>query len=183
MKVGAFVGKFYPPHIGHLWVIDNLAPKLDKLYVIISKNDTRNKEISKNFETLDAELIKKWFSQHYSNNKKIVVEIFDESNFKPFPEDLDKWSEKFKKQFPDVNIKIADESYRAFNQKYFSEYDTPENVLALRGGSYLVCAHIVYVQVLFQTGNIYPYGVFAVLHVAAVYGLVDVMVAYTRAYL
>lgn len=123
MKVGAFVGKFYPPHIGHLWVIDNLAPKLDKLYVIISKNDTRNKEISKNFETLDAELIKKWFSQHYSNNKKIVVEIFDESNFKPFPEDLDKWSEKFKKQFPDVNIKIADESYRAFNQKYFSEYE------------------------------------------------------------
>ena len=123
MKVGAFVGKFYPPHIGHLSIIDDMANKLDKLYVIISKNNTRSKNLSKNFEELDAELIKKWFMKHYSKSKNIVVEVFDESNLKPFPDDLDKWSAKFKKQFPDVNIKIADESYREFNQEYFSEYE------------------------------------------------------------
>ena len=36
-RIGAFVGKFYPPHIGHLWVVDTLLEKLDEIYIIISK--------------------------------------------------------------------------------------------------------------------------------------------------
>lgn len=122
-KIGAFVGKFYPPHIGHLWVIDNLVSKFDEFYIIISKNDKRNISIKEkdNFEILDANLIKSWFSKHYENNPKIKVEIFDESDFLPYPEDRDKWAEKFKKEFPEVNVKIADESYREYNQKYFKE--------------------------------------------------------------
>ena len=120
-KVGAFVGKFYPAHIGHLSVIDNMVKKLDKLYIVISKNNIRNKTTLNDFKYINAGLIKRWFKKHYSNNNKIFVEIFDESNLKPYPQDTDKWAKKFKKQFPDVNIKIADESYREFNQKYFSE--------------------------------------------------------------
>lgn len=122
-KIAAFVGKFYPPHIGHLWVIDNLVNKFDEFYIIISKNDKRNISIKEkdNFEILDSNLIKSWFSKHYENNPKIKVEIFDESDFLPYPEDRDKWAEKFKKEFPEVNVKIADESYREYNQKYFKE--------------------------------------------------------------
>jgi hypothetical protein len=75
------------------------------------------------------------------------------------------------------------QNYKFVIGKHFSEYDSPENVLALRSGSYLVCAHIVHIQMLFQTGNIYPYGVFAILHITAVNGLVYIMIAYTRAYL
>ena len=124
-KIGAFIGKFYPPHIGHIWVIDTLLDKLDEMYIIISKNEIRNKQISKdfNFEKLDANLIKKWFAEHYKNNPKVKVKVFDESGFKPYPEDRDKWAEKFKKEFPNVNIKIADESYREYNEKYFPEYE------------------------------------------------------------
>ena len=124
-KIGAFVGKFYPPHIGHLWVIDNAIKNLDQVYVIISKNDTRNIELTKtqNFEILDANLIKHWFIEHYKNDKKVKVEIFDESGLKPYPEDRDVWAERFKKQFPIVNVKIADEGYRDYNKEYFPEYE------------------------------------------------------------
>ena len=124
-KIGAFVGKFYPPHIGHLWVIDNALKDFDKVCVIISKNDFRNNEIkqSQGFETLSAELIKSWFEKHYENEPKVAVKIFDETGLKPYPEDVDKWSEKFKKQFPEVNAKIADAGYKEFNKKYFPEYE------------------------------------------------------------
>lgn len=124
-RVGAYIGKFYPPHIGHLWVVDTLVDKLDELYIIISKNDIRNQEILKNdgFKVLDANLIKTWFEEHYKDNKKIKVEIFDETNLKPYPDDQDKWADKFKKQFPFVNVKIADESYRVYNQKFFPTYE------------------------------------------------------------
>ena len=124
-KIGAFVGKFYPPHIGHLSVIDNALEKFDEIYVIISKNSIRDKEIEKNqkFEMLNTNLIKKWFKKHYKNNPKVKVEIFDESGLRPYPEDRYIWAEKFKKQFPTVNTKIADAEYREYNEKYFPEYE------------------------------------------------------------
>ena len=133
-KIGAYVGKFYPPHIGHLWVVDTLVDSLDKIYIIISKNDKRNNQIKlkDNFDILSAELIKSWFELHYKDNKKVKVAIFDETNFEPYPKDTDKWSLKFKKEFGDVNIKIADESYKDFNKKYFPEYEflsIPRNVV------------------------------------------------------
>ena len=124
-RIGAFVGKFYPPHIGHAWVIDNAVKNLDEVYVIISKNEIRNDDIkeNQNFNKLNAELIKSWFEKHYENNPKVKVAIFDESGFKPYPEDRDIWAEKFKKEFPTVNVKIADEGYREYNEEYFPEYE------------------------------------------------------------
>ena len=125
MKVGAYIGKFYPPHIGHLSVIDKVSEKLDELIIVISYNKFRNDLIERQtgFENLSPVLIKKWFEKHYENNPKIKVGIFDEGDFKPYPEDLDKWAEKFKKEFPTVNVKIADESYREFNRIYFPDYE------------------------------------------------------------
>lgn len=124
-KIASFIGKFYPPHIGHLSVIDELKNKFDEVYVIISKNDIRNKKIfiETGFNVLDAQLIKSWFDEHYKKDKNVKVFIFDEEEFKPYPEDRDKWAEKFKKEFPLVNVKVADESYREYNQKYFPEYE------------------------------------------------------------
>ncbi|MBE7074635.1 MAG: hypothetical protein E7376_01475 [Clostridiales bacterium] len=124
-KIGAFVGKFYPPHLGHLSVIDYASNILDEVWIIISKNEIRNNQIKNGtgFENLDALLIKHWFEKHYQNNKKVKVAIFDETNLKPYPQDRDIWAAKFKKQFPFVNVKIADEGYRAYNEEYFPEYE------------------------------------------------------------
>ena len=64
-RVGAFTGKFYPPHIGHLSVIDNALKNLDEVYVVISKNELRNESIKNQFrfEVLSAEKIKHWFER------------------------------------------------------------------------------------------------------------------------
>ena len=124
-RIGAFVGKFYPPHIGHLSVVDKAIKDLDEVYIIISKNSIRDKEIEnkQNFKPLSAEIIKNWFELHYKNENKVKVEIFDETGLKPYPQDVDVWAEKFKKQFPTINVKIADAGYKEFNEKYFPEYE------------------------------------------------------------
>ena len=124
-RIGAFVGKFYPPHIGHLSVVDNALDSFDEIYIIISKNNIRNNQIEtdQSFAVLSAELIKSWFEKHYQFEPKVKVAIFDETEFRPYPEDVDKWSEKFKKEFPEVNVKIADAGYRDFNKQYFPEYE------------------------------------------------------------
>ena len=46
-RIGAYVGKFYPPHVGHLSVIGEAIKEFDEVYVIISKNDIRNEKIKK----------------------------------------------------------------------------------------------------------------------------------------
>lgn len=124
-RIGAFVGKFYPPHIGHLSVVDGAIDSFDKIYIIISKNNIRNNDIKnqQGFEVLNPELIKSWFEKHYQFEPKVEVRIFDESEFRPYPQDVDKWSEKFKREFPEVNVKIADAGYRDFNKKFFPEYE------------------------------------------------------------
>ena len=124
-RIGAFVGKFYPPHIGHLSVIDNALKDFDEIYIVISKNDIRNENIknNQNFDSLSAELIKSWFQKHYQFEPKVKVDIFNETGLEPYPKDVDKWSKKFKKQFPTVNCKIADGGYRDFNKIYFPEYE------------------------------------------------------------
>lgn len=124
-RIGAFVGKFYPPHIGHLSVIDKVLNDIDEVYVIISKNEDRNNQIKsgQGFEVLDAELIKTWFKEHYKNEPRVKVRVFDESGLRPYPDDRDVWAEKFKREFPTVNVKIADEGYRSYNNEYFPEYE------------------------------------------------------------
>lgn len=123
-KIGAYIGKFYPPHIGHIWVVDNILKDFDKLYIVISYNKLRNIKIKEEqgFDEIDPRLIKKWFKEYYKNNKKVVVEIFDETSLRPYPQDRELWAKKFKNQFGDVNYKIADESYREYNEKFFPEY-------------------------------------------------------------
>lgn len=123
MKIGAFTGKFYPPHVGHLSAVDYALNFCDQVIIVISKNDIRNKNIQKEtgFDILDAKLIKSWFDEFYKDNSRVHVEILDESGLGPYPDSLKEWADIFKKQFPQVNVKIADESYRDYNEKYFPE--------------------------------------------------------------
>lgn len=123
MKIGAFTGKFYPPHIGHLSAVDYSLTKCDKVIIVISNNASRNEKIKKdyNFDIIDAKLIKNWFEEYYIDNDRVEVAIIDENGLKPYPDNQIEWVERFKRKFPEVNVKIADESYREFNEKFFPE--------------------------------------------------------------
>lgn len=124
-RVGAFVGKFYPPHKGHIFAIDTALKDMDEVVIVISSNKIRDNQIKQEqrFNNLEPEHIKSWFEEHYKNNSAVSVQIFDESGLRPYPLDRDIWAQKFKEQFANVNIKIGDESYREYNEQYFSDYE------------------------------------------------------------
>lgn len=123
MKIGAFVGKFLPPHLGHVTQIEKCLNLVDELHVIVAEDPVRSAAICKSagLEPIDGKLRVKWLNEHFKDNPKIKVYYFDESGLKAFPEGLKEWSERFKSQFKDINVKFADETYRELNEKYFPE--------------------------------------------------------------
>lgn len=123
-KIGAFVGKFLPPHIGHLSVIDKMLEECDEAVIVISDDENKSKKLCSetNFPHFDAKTRLKWFKKHYKNQKNAKFRIIDESKMKSQNFDGREYSELFWKSVKEkVNIKYADESYRELNEKYFPE--------------------------------------------------------------
>ena len=121
-KIGAFVGKFLPPHIGHLSVIDKILQECDECVIVISDNPNRSKEICKkaNFPYFGSKKRLGWFKNHYKNNKNVHFAIVDESKLDPTENYMQAYSKLFYQSVPyPVTHKYADESYRELNEKYF----------------------------------------------------------------
>lgn len=120
-KIGAFVGKFLPPHLGHLSIIDRMAKECDECVIVISDSPKNSENLCKNanFPYFNAQKRLNWFKKHYKDNKTIHYAIIDESevlgqNF------MEEYAKVFYKKVPyKVNAKYADESYRELNEKYF----------------------------------------------------------------
>ncbi len=123
-KVGCFVGKFLPPHIGHLSVIDRALNECERVIVVLAENPQRSKKECKRtlFPYFSPKKRIKWFKKHYKDEKNIKFVYLDESGLKAFPEGLKEWSERFRQVVKEkIDAKYADESYRELNEKYFPE--------------------------------------------------------------
>jgi len=123
-KIGAFVGKFLPPHTGHLREIDKAAEYCDELYVVVTNNDFNSKHLCEiaNIPYIHPKLRIKWLTEHYKQNPKVKVIFMNENKLKAFPAGQDIWSKAFKKLTKNkVNVKFADETYRGLNETYFPE--------------------------------------------------------------
>lgn len=59
MKIGCIMGKFLPPHRGHLASILLAHSMCDKLYVIVSKNDPLEKDLCKNLKKVPSAELRK----------------------------------------------------------------------------------------------------------------------------
>ena len=120
-RVGAFVGKFLPPHIGHLSVIDRALKECDEVVVVLSDNPEQSKKLCKeaNFPYFNSKKRLNWIKEHYRGYDNIRYYIIDESKMKE-PFDMESYSKLFWNVVKeDVNVKYADESYRELNEKYF----------------------------------------------------------------
>lgn len=123
-KVGCFVGKFLPPHIGHLSVIDNMLRECERVVVVLAENPEKSKKLCQNanFPYFYAEKRLDWMKKHYKNVKNIKFYFLDESGLKSFPEGLGEWSQRFKSVVKEkLTAKYADENYRELNEMYFPE--------------------------------------------------------------
>lgn len=123
-KIGAFPGKFLPPHLGHVQTIRECAKKCDKLLVVVADSEKNSRSLCEkaNIPYMPAKLRCKWLKKHFKNEPKIKIIYMNEDKLSVFPAPMQEWSESFKKLTKHkVNIKFADESYRELNVKHFSE--------------------------------------------------------------
>ncbi len=123
-KIGCFVGKFLPPHIGHLSVIDRVINECEKAVIVLSEDPKRSKEKCEksSFPYFTPMQRLEWLKKHYQGNNNIKFVFLDESGLKSFPEGLEEWSKRFKEVIKDqITAKYADESYRQLNELYFPE--------------------------------------------------------------
>ena len=123
-KIGAFVGKFLPPHLGHITQIDRAAEYCDILYVVVADNTKNSKTLCEksNIPYITAQMRVDWLKRHYKHNKKVKVIYMNEDKHKAFPAGQKEWSYDFKKLTKNkVNVKFADETYRGLNETYFPE--------------------------------------------------------------
>ena len=123
-KIGAFAGKFLPPHLGHISEIENSAKLCDELIVVVADNTQNSMNLCERagLPFISAKMRVDWLKKHFKNNKKIKVIYMCEDDLKAFPDGMKEWSERFKEITKHrVNMKFADETYRTLNEKYFPE--------------------------------------------------------------
>lgn len=122
--IGAFPGKFLPPHLGHVSMIKECAKKCDKLLVVVADNTTNSRQLCEKagIPFIPAKLRVKWLKAHFKNDKNIKVIFMNEDKLSAFPAPMEEWSNAFKKLTKNkVTHKFADESYRELNEKHFPE--------------------------------------------------------------
>jgi NadR type nicotinamide-nucleotide adenylyltransferase len=67
-KTGAVIGKFYPFHLGHKYLIDVAQTQAQNLYIMVCWNKS---------ETIPAELRYKWLSEAYPSATVMLIEDLD----------------------------------------------------------------------------------------------------------
>jgi len=138
-NVGAFVGKFLPPHKGHVKMINLALNYCDKIIVVLSENPRNSQLICEkdNFPYFDASLRLNWLKNEFKYDKRVSFVYLNTTGIQEFPLDQEKWTKRFWEVVPNnVNVKIAgDISYKSLNEKYFTEckflYIDRQNVLPI----------------------------------------------------
>ena len=123
-KIGAFPGKFLPPHKGHIETILDCAKKCDKLLVVVTDSEKNSRALCEkaNIDYIPVKLRIKWLKSHFKNYKNIKIVYMNEDKFGQFPLSMEVWSGAFKKITKHkVNMKFADETYRELNEIHFPE--------------------------------------------------------------
>lgn len=123
-KIGAFPGKFLPPHIGHINTILDCAKKCDELLVVVADSKKNSKSLCKKagIPYIPIRLRIKWLKSHFKNYQNIKIVYMNEDKLGTFPVPMDIWSNAFKKITKHrVNVKFADETYRTLNELHFPE--------------------------------------------------------------
>lgn len=90
MTVGMYGGKFLPFHLGHAYMVDVCSKKVDKLYVVLSSSEKRDKEICKRdgVKYMPAEVRMSWIGEYVSGMDGVeVINIKDDWS----DEDYDWW--------------------------------------------------------------------------------------------
>ncbi|CAL6076310.1 NMN_adenylyl transferase and transcriptional regulator [Hexamita inflata] len=81
MQVGLFIGKFNPPHLGHISSILQAHAMCDTLYVCVCANSAEEQDKS----VIPGKTRKMWLSQEFQPYAQIKVIRIDEANIPAYP--------------------------------------------------------------------------------------------------
>lgn len=108
MKKGLVLGKFMPPHKGHLALIEFGLKNCDQLIVLLCSHSA---------EPISGKLRLLWLESLFSDNNKIVVHsfLYDPAQLSDASvsseADSKRWGDEIKKLFPDLSIIFSSEPY------------------------------------------------------------------------
>lgn len=124
MKTGFFVSKFLPPHIGHLWAIDQASKQCDVLYVLVAEHQDTCKKLCRqaNLPYFNLAAKTKWVKEALKDYPNVKVISLREDGMKPMPEGWAEWSKAVQKL---VGKRIdyifgSEPAYAEYYEKYFT---------------------------------------------------------------
>ena len=125
MTVGMFVGKFLPPHIGHINAIKKASKLCDKLFVVVGGDEKRNMELCKEagIPFIDLNTKTKWIENELKGIQNIQIISFNEEGIPTMPNGWKEWSERLKNVLGEkIDVIFGSErDYEKEYKKYFKE--------------------------------------------------------------
>ena len=125
-KIGLFVGKFLPVHVGHINQIKKCSNDCDELIVVIADSKKRSKQICKDagIKTIYAKTRLKWLKKCLKSEKNIKFRKINQGMLEVYPNDLSKWKKKLKRAIKQkIDIWFIDKNYLKISKQYFPEYN------------------------------------------------------------
>lgn len=125
-KTGLFVGKFLPPHIGHLNQILKCKEMCETLFVVVADSKLRSRQICKeaNIKTIYAKTRQKCLKKCLKYDKNIKILKLNSGMLENYPDELDVWKQKLKSALKkNIDVWFVDKNYLEISQKFFPEYN------------------------------------------------------------
>ena len=123
--VGMFVGKFLPPHRGHINSIKKAAALCDKLFVVVGGDEEYNKKLcdEAGIPFIDLSTKTEWIKNELKGIKNVVIISFNEEGIPTMPNGWKEWSIRLKKLLGEkIDVIYGSErSYEKEYNKYFPE--------------------------------------------------------------
>lgn len=105
MKRGLVIGKFLPPHNGHVALIEFAASQCDEL--IVSVSDAKS-------DSIDPELRMDWLKRLFKNQPKIKIRSIEDNFDAPELPDSERtkiWADRMREVYPSVDLLFTSEEY------------------------------------------------------------------------
>lgn len=125
-KTGVVIGKFLPPHLGHVALIEKSFEQCEKIFVVISNNIEKTEKLCKesSLPFMSADQRKQWLVDHFASlpsAKSIKFLVLDENDLKPFPSGAAEFAKRLKALIPSkIDALFFGESSRIKNDgKHF----------------------------------------------------------------
>lgn len=127
-KIGLIFGKFYPLHLGHVYLIEKASVQVDILHVFIGVEAVRDELLFKNSQLPKQPTNQDrfdWLHSFFKQESHIKIHILDEAGIEFYPNGWQDWSNKVKKiltseQIQPTTIFTSEPQDKELHEQYFN---------------------------------------------------------------